>query len=150
MENSHEKTGQKQMSDLAIARSLFLEINKGYPPKVNEMLNRVYDAVKNVHKKRADEKDRLKPWTFRKVRGIWEKNAIVKYHEMQELAEAAAKRKQIQTAREDHAEFIAQNRRIEALLTSIDPAFHSPEIERLRGINRGMDSARDQADISRE
>lgn len=138
MEKSPKKTGQMRMSDLALAQSLFREINKGHPPKVNGMLNRVYEAVKNAHEKRADEKERSKPWTFRKVRGIWENNAIVKYYEMQELAEAAARIKQLEQARKEHAEFIAQNSRIQALLSSIDPSFHSAEIERLRSINSRM------------
>jgi hypothetical protein len=149
METSPEKTEQKQMSDLAIARSLFIKINNGDALNIKGMLNRVYKFVKDAHEKRADENERRRPWTHRKLRGIWEGKAIVKYHEMLELAdavEAAAQETKLQEAREAHAEFIAQNCRITAMLSTVDEAFHSHEIERLRGVIRGVDSAGNNRD----
>ena len=135
------------MSDVALAKSLFEVINGGHCDGVKAKLGRVYEAVRNAHKARAGE-DRLRPWTHRKVRGIWEENAVVKYYEMMELAEAAAKEKQaresLQSARKEHAEFVAQTRRIQALLVSQDPDFHHGEIERLGNIARRMDSPGNQ------
>lgn len=144
---SHKKTGQRHMSDLDIAQSLYLEINKGHGGKIKGMLGRVYDALKHAHKLRSDDENN-KPWTYRKVRGIWENKAIVRHYEMMELADAAVAKKQeresLRTARKEHAEFIAQTCRLEALLIAQDPAFHSQEIQRLGSIRRGMDSTRNQ------
>ena len=131
---SPEKPEQKHMSDLAIAKSLFEEINGGRPGGVKAMLNRVHDALKDAHKSRVGEA-RLRPWTHRKIRGIQNNEASIKYYEMMELAEAAATEKQeresLTHARNKHASFIANANRMRAHLIETDPDFHSNDIARL-------------------
>lgn len=122
--------GPRAMSDVALAHSLISEIAGHCWRGKGDMLDRVYDAISR----------RYPMWTRRRIRAFWHKEAAgVRYHEMMELAEVARserdRRKAIEEARRDHADYIARTARMEALLSSTDEAFHSPQVEAMRCVS---------------
>ncbi len=128
------KSTEQKMSDVLLAKSYFPEINEGRADGTKAMLERVYRAVARQSGK----------WTRRRVRAIWNEEAAgVRYHEMVELSKAAEAKRQavdaLEKARKEHADFIAQTSRIQALLVAQDPDFHSDEIARLGDVMGGMD-----------
>lgn len=129
----------RRMSDVALARELVAEIASHCWRGKGDMIDRVHTAVSS----------QFPNWTRRRIRAFWHREAAsVRYHEMIELAEVARaerdRRKAIEEARKDHADFVARTARLEALLVAQDADFHCDQIEALGCVSRGMGRAGDQ------
>lgn len=136
------------MSDVAMARSYVGDIGGKGP--VQLIIERAYDKLADMFPHIHEPRSR---WTERRVRAFWNQEAaLVEYREMVELhraAEAAkAERALIEQARKDHAAFIAKTASVAAFLERQDEAFHSGEIERLRGLDCGMDRTGNQSALT--
>lgn len=143
MENQTHKRGESQqmstVADLSMARDYVVAI--GGPGKGATIVARAYAALTKLFPHEDDPRDQ---WTERRLRSFLEREAaLVKFREMVELHRAAekakAERELLAQARKQHAEFIEKTASMRALLEHQDEAFHSPEIERLRGMARGVD-----------
>lgn len=124
------------MSDVALARNIIIEIAGDCWNGKSDMLDRVWRVC------RANGKN----FTRRRIRGLFHKEAaLVKYHEMIDLAEVAAIEKQrneeLKSARKSHAEFVTKTARLASLLEVQDADFHRGQIEAMRGNIGGMDRA---------
>lgn len=121
--NAETKT-EAQMSDVALAHNLIKEIAGHCWRGKGDMIDRVHNAIIK----------RYPNWTRRRVRGFYHKeSAIVKYHEMMQLADVSElerqNRENLEEARRSHAEYIRQNSILAARLETQDEAFHGPQIE---------------------
>lgn len=142
MGKSPAVTDEKQMSDVALARSYLTDI--GGDGKVKGILNAAYSRLVEMfpHKDHPEWR-----WTERRVRSFWNREAAyVEFREMRELHTAAAKAKEerelLIRARKEHAAFIEKTASYRALLERTDPDFFGSEIERLGIESRGMDRTR--------
>lgn len=127
------------MCDVAMAQSYVRDI--GGKGSAKAIWARAYRFLTDMFPHHHDPENR---WTERRVRGFLHMDAAtVQFREMVELhraAEAAkAERKLLEEARKEHAAFIAKTTSLRALLEHQDEAFHSAEIERLRGMGGGVD-----------
>lgn len=141
MENlpANTETQEAQMSDVARARGLVVEIAGHCWTGKGDMLDRVHREIER----------RFPGWTRRRVRSIWHREAAsIRYHEMIELASVAdaveADRRALEQARAEHAEFISQTARLAARLERQDEDFHGGHIEALRRLSCGVDRAGDR------
>lgn len=112
------------MSDVALARGLIQEIAGHCWTGKGDMIDRVYDAVV----------ERYPHWTRRRVRAFFHREAaLVKWHEMNELAEVArveaARRDAERQARLEHTEFIERATRLASALAVQDEEFHREAID---------------------
>lgn len=134
MGNSPTNTeGQKQMSDVAMARSYVADI--GGSTRVKVMLANAYDRLNELFPHKHDPEN---GWTERRLRAFWNQEAAtVQFREMVELHRAAekakAERELIKKARKEHAEFIEKTARLRSLLEHQDQDFHGPQIEGMGG-----------------
>src|SRR5690606_2756237 len=133
-----ERTGLR-MSDVAPPREQVGQLAGRCWPGKGDMIDRVHAAVPS----------QFPNWTRRRIRAFWHREAAsVRYHEMIELAEVARaerdRRKAIEEARKDHADFVARTARLEALLVAQDADFHCDQIEALGCVSRGMGRTGDQ------
>jgi hypothetical protein len=121
--------GQKQMSDVAMARSYVADI--GGSARVKVMLANAYDRLRDMFPHTENPENQ---WTERRLRAFWnEEAATVQFREMVELHRAAenaiAERKMLEIARKEHADFIEKTARLRSLLEHQDQDFHSHQIE---------------------
>jgi hypothetical protein len=73
-----------------------------------------------------------------RIRDIWYGDARrIDAHEIEKI-EAAERRKQIKVAKDEYAQLRTQMARLEAMLRSIDPDFHSEAVDALGSIRRQM------------
>ena len=138
---SQKRGALKQMSDVAMARDYVAMI--GGPGTGKSKMWRAYSVLERMFP-HCEPRDR---WTHRRVRFFWEMDAsFVKFREMRELhraaEEAKAERELLAQARKEHAHFIEKTASLRAFLEHQDEAFHSSEIERLRGVSGGGDCSR--------
>lgn len=143
MEVRTQKRGDRQqmstVADLNMAHDYVVDI--GGPGKGALIVARAFAALRRLFHHEDEPRDQ---WTERRVRSFLERDAaLVKFREMVELHRAAeqakAERELLAQARKQHAAFIEKTASMRALLEHQDEAFHGPEIERLRGLARGVD-----------
>jgi len=132
---------QKHMSDVAMARDYVRDI--GGKGAASQIISRAFDRLADMFPHREEPRNR---WTERRVRSFWNREAaVVQFREMVELHRAAeqakSERKLLEQARKEHAAFIEKTASLAALLERQDEAFHSPQIEGLRGICGGVGRA---------
>ena len=142
---THKRGEHQQMStvaDLNMARDYVLAI--GGPGKGQSIVAKAYRVLTDLFPHADEPRDQ---WTQRRLRAFLDREAaLVKYREMVELHRAAeqekSERRLLEQARKDHAAYIAKTASMRAFLEHQDEAFHGPELERLRGVARGVDSPR--------
>lgn len=132
------REGKKEMSDVALAKSLIKDIGGG--GQVATMIFNAYTTLSRMFPQSQ--------WTARRLKSWWnQETENVLHREMRELYQAAqakkAEQELIREARNEHKEFLAKTARLAALLEHQDEAFHSSQIAALRGQARGVDRSGD-------
>jgi hypothetical protein len=135
------REGKKEMSDVALAKSLIKDI--GGHGQVATMIFNAYTTLSRMFPQSQ--------WTARRLKSWWnQETENVLHREMRELYQAAqvkkAEQELIREARNEHKQFLAKTAAIAALLERQDPDFFGPQIEGLGKQSRGMDRARNQGD----
>lgn len=130
-----KQSGDTEMSDIALAQQRIRQV--AAPAEIGEGIKA---QINRAHRLLTKQRQ---TWTYRRVRAFWYGEAArVDYQEIRDMEAVIALRE----ARRDHARYIAQTERLAAQLAATDPAFHSQEIERLRGLARGVDCAGNKGD----
>jgi hypothetical protein len=142
MEKSPKNMEGHQLRDVVMAQGYVRAI--GGKGQVKVVLDRVYKTLAQMFPHANEPRDQ---WTERRVRALWGGEAArVEFREMVELHKAAEKAKEqralLREARKEHAEYVAQTASLRALLEHQDEAFHSPQIEGLRGMAGRVDRTR--------
>lgn len=155
MDNSSENTGERVVSEVAPtfnehdrARKLIKEIGGHCWSGKGDLIDRVYDAVRQAYPRGT--------WTRRRLRAFWHKEqAGVRWREMRELEFVAevegARRLRREAERVAHNEFLADIANTLDRLEATDAEFHSAHRAALsemagRSLDQALGSAARQGD----
>jgi len=135
------REGKKEMSDVALAKSLIKDI--GGHGQVATMIFNAYTTLSRMFPQSQ--------WTARRLKSWWNhETENVLHREMRELYQAAqvkkAEQELIREARNEHKQFLAKTAAIAALLERQDPDFFGPQIEGLGQQSRRVGSTGNQGD----
>ena len=135
------REGKKEMSDVALAKSLIKDI--GGHGQVATMIFNAYTTLSRMFPQSQ--------WTARRLKSWWnQETENVLHREMRELYQAAqvkkAEQELIREARNEHKQFLAKTAAIAALLERQDETFHSATLEAMGEQLGRMGVSRDRGD----
>lgn len=125
--------------DVAAARSVIEEAWPIGPGRINvkAVVADVFDAVKRVERRLPEDELRRRPrqWTFRRVLGIWNKEARrIDNYEMADLEQAA-----LEAARHEHSIYVEKIQRLASFIAANEKTEDQELAVRLNGFAREMD-----------